>query len=127
LTKNVVGICFLLYLDCFCHQNSYIYTYKCKLYKHPLQHNTNLKFLYQKKREELINYMGNGVKPPCYTLDMIHPNRIWQSDNVLKNEFPILALQVGYVVLLSRLFFFIYRPLCLPRLISQLSVSILIT
>ncbi|KAK2372880.1 hypothetical protein P8452_46095 [Trifolium repens] len=70
--------------------------------------------------------MGNGVNPACYTVDMIHPNRIWQSDNVLKNEFPILALQVGYVVLLSRLFFFIYRPLCLPRLISQLSVGFLL-
>ncbi|WJX55549.1 hypothetical protein P8452_41314 [Trifolium repens] len=70
--------------------------------------------------------MGNGVNPACYIVDMIHPNRIWQSDNVLKNEFPILALQVGYVVLLSRLFFFIYQPLCLPRLISQLSVGFLL-
>ncbi|CAI8588702.1 unnamed protein product [Vicia faba] len=65
--------------------------------------------------------------PACYTINLVNPNRIWQTDNVLKKELPILAFQVGFVVLISRLFFFIYRPLHLPRILSQLSVGFLLT
>ncbi|CAK8539871.1 unnamed protein product [Lathyrus sativus] len=67
------------------------------------------------------------VLPACYDINMINPSRIWQTDNVLKNELPILAFQVGFVVLISRCFFFIYRPLHLPRILSQLSVGFLLT
>ncbi|XP_058777862.1 cation/H(+) antiporter 15-like [Vicia villosa] len=67
------------------------------------------------------------VSPACYNINLINPSRIWQTDNVLKNELPILAFQVGFVVLISRMFFFIYRPLHLPRILSQLSVGFLLT
>ncbi|CAJ2646379.1 unnamed protein product [Trifolium pratense] len=69
---------------------------------------------------------NNNAIPACYQTEVIHPNPIWQSDNVLKYELPILAFQIGFCVLLSRFFFFIYRPFHLPRLVSQLSVGFIL-
>jgi len=69
--------------------------------------------------------MANTI-PACYEVSVLNPSRIWQTDNVLKSELPILAFQIVFTVALSRLFFFIYKPLHQPRLISQISVSYLI-
>ncbi|XP_020215634.1 cation/H(+) antiporter 15 [Cajanus cajan] len=65
--------------------------------------------------------------PACYEVSVLNPNRIWQTDNVLKTELPILAFQIAFAVVLSRFFFFIYKPLHQPRLISQISVGFLLT
>jgi hypothetical protein len=59
----------------------------------------------------------------CYEVDVLNPSRIWQTDNILKVELPVLATQVVFTVILSRFLFFIYKPLHQPRLISQISVS----
>jgi hypothetical protein len=59
----------------------------------------------------------------CYEVDVLNPSRIWQTDNILKVELPVLAIQVVFTVILSRFLFFIYKPLHQPRLISQISVS----
>ncbi|RDX81175.1 Cation/H(+) antiporter 15, partial [Mucuna pruriens] len=65
--------------------------------------------------------------PACYEVSVLNPSRIWQTDNVLKSELPILAFQIAFSVVLSRFFFFIYKPFHQPRLIAQISVGFLLT
>ncbi|KAK2372872.1 cation/H antiporter [Trifolium repens] len=63
----------------------------------------------------------------CYEVDVLNPSRIWQTDNILKVELPVLATQVVFTVILSRFLFFIYKPLHQPRLISQISVGVVLS
>ncbi|XP_061351596.1 cation/H(+) antiporter 15-like [Gastrolobium bilobum] len=63
----------------------------------------------------------------CYNVSVLNPSRIWQTDNVLKSELPILAFQIAFTALLSRVLFFILKPLHQPRLISQIFVGLLLT
>ncbi|XP_020211690.1 cation/H(+) antiporter 15 [Cajanus cajan] len=65
--------------------------------------------------------------PACYKVYVTNPNRIWQTDNVLKKELPTLAFQIAFTVLLSRLFYLIYKPFRQTRLIAQISVGFLLT
>jgi hypothetical protein len=59
----------------------------------------------------------------CYQVDVHNPSQIWQTEKILTNELTVLAIQLVFTVVLSRLLFFIYKPLHQPRLISQISVS----
>ena len=77
--------------------------------------------LLQYIREAMANTM-----PACYEVYITNPSRIWQTDKVLKTELPIIAFQIAFVVVLSRIFFIIFKPLHQTRLISQISVSIYI-
>jgi len=61
--------------------------------------------------------------PACYNVSIVNPNQFWKTDKVWKTELPILAIQISFTVLLSRLFSIIYKPLHQTRLISQISVS----
>lgn len=67
--------------------------------------------------------MVSKVIPACYQVEVLNPSRIWQTDNVLKKELPQIAFQLFFAILLSRLFFLLYKPLHQPRLISQIAVS----
>ncbi|XP_027343260.1 cation/H(+) antiporter 15-like [Abrus precatorius] len=66
-------------------------------------------------------------QPACYNVSVVNPGGAWQTDNVLRSELPILAFQIAFSIVFSRLFFFIYKPLHQPRLISQISVGFLMT
>ncbi|XP_047182199.1 cation/H(+) antiporter 15-like [Vigna umbellata] len=70
--------------------------------------------------------MTNTI-PACYNISIVNPNQFWKTDKVLKIELPILAIQIVFVVVLSRLFSIIYKPLHQTRLISQISVGFLLT
>jgi len=61
--------------------------------------------------------------PACYEVSIVNPNQFWKTDKVLKTELPILAFQIAFVAVLSRLYSVIYKPLHQTRLISQISVS----
>lgn len=65
-----------------------------------------------------------AVIPPCYEINVLNPSRIWQTGNVLQTELPVIAIQIVFVVIISRLLFFVYKPLHQTRIISQISVSI---
>ncbi|XP_027922950.1 cation/H(+) antiporter 15-like [Vigna unguiculata] len=65
--------------------------------------------------------------PACYNVSIVNPNQFWKTDKVLKTELPILAFQIAFVAVLSRLFSIIYKPLHQTRLISQISVGFLLT
>ncbi|XP_027941258.1 cation/H(+) antiporter 15-like [Vigna unguiculata] len=65
--------------------------------------------------------------PACYNVSIVNHNQFWKTDKVLKAELPILAIQISFVVVLSRLFSIIYKPLHQTRLISQISVGFLLT
>ncbi|XP_061367092.1 cation/H(+) antiporter 15-like [Gastrolobium bilobum] len=62
----------------------------------------------------------------CYAVSL-SPAQFWQTENVLNSKLPMLAAQIVYTVLVSRIFFFILKPLHQPRLISQISVGFLLT
>ncbi|KAK7320224.1 hypothetical protein RJT34_04960 [Clitoria ternatea] len=70
--------------------------------------------------------MANSA-PACYEVSVLNPNRIWQTDNILKSELPLLAFQITFSIVLSRLFFFIYKPFHQPHLIAHISVGFLLT
>ena len=63
----------------------------------------------------------------CYDVTVHNPKRIWQTENILNKELPIICIQIVFVVFLSRVFFFIYKPLHQPRIISQIAVGFLLT
>ncbi|KAK7379203.1 hypothetical protein VNO80_04658 [Phaseolus coccineus] len=65
--------------------------------------------------------------PACYEVSIVNPNQFWKTDKVLKTELPILAIQIAFVAVLSRVFSIIYKPLHQTRLISQISVGFLLT
>jgi hypothetical protein len=63
--------------------------------------------------------------PACYDVSVSDPNSIWQTDNILYKELPTLAVQLAFTTIVSRFFFFIYKPFHQSQLIAQISVSIL--
>ncbi|WVZ04581.1 hypothetical protein V8G54_017927 [Vigna mungo] len=65
--------------------------------------------------------------PACYNVSIVNPNQFWKTDKVMKIELPILAIQIVFVVGLSRIFSIIYKPLHQTRLISQIAVGFLLT
>ncbi|XP_047164717.1 cation/H(+) antiporter 15-like [Vigna umbellata] len=65
--------------------------------------------------------------PACYNVSIVNSNQFWKTDKVLKTELPILAIQIAFVVGLSRIFSIIYKPLHQTRLISQIAVGFLLT
>ncbi|CAJ1868359.1 unnamed protein product [Sphenostylis stenocarpa] len=70
--------------------------------------------------------MANTV-PACYEVSIVNPNQFWQTDRVLKTELPVLAFQIAFTVVISRVFFAIFKPLHQTRLISQIAVGLLLT
>ncbi|KAH1079186.1 hypothetical protein GYH30_053971 [Glycine max] len=70
--------------------------------------------------------MANTI-PACYEVYITNPSRIWRTDKVLQTQLPVLAFQIAFVVVLSRIFFIIFKPLHQTRLISQISVGFLLT
>ncbi|XP_022634753.1 cation/H(+) antiporter 15-like [Vigna radiata var. radiata] len=65
--------------------------------------------------------------PACYNVSIVNSNQFWKTDKVLKTELPIIAIQIVFVVGLSRIFSIIYKPLHQTRLISQIAVGFLLT
>ncbi|XP_061375903.1 cation/H(+) antiporter 15-like [Gastrolobium bilobum] len=72
--------------------------------------------------------MGGFQPPPvCYEVSEPSPAQFWQTENVLNSKLPMLAIQIAYTVLVSRIFFFLLKPLHQPRLISHISVGFLLS
>jgi len=59
----------------------------------------------------------------CYKVNVFDPKHLWQTRNVLKDELPEIATLIAFTVLLSRIFFFIFKPLHQSRMISHITVS----
>jgi len=60
----------------------------------------------------------------CYTVNVFDPKHVWQTRNVLKDELPEIATSIAFIVLLSRIIFFIFKPIHQSRMISYITVSI---
>ncbi|XP_057440683.1 cation/H(+) antiporter 15-like [Lotus japonicus] len=71
--------------------------------------------------------MGDSARNACYNVSVIHPNRIWQTDNVVKSELSVLAFQICFTAFFSSIFFYIYKRLLQPRLLSQIAVGFILT
>ncbi|KAL1364698.1 hypothetical protein HN51_012829 [Arachis hypogaea] len=63
-----------------------------------------------KKREDIV----------CYAPQMITTNGIWQGDNPLNYALPLFMLQVMLVVIATRIFVFILKPIRQPRVIAEI-------
>lgn len=59
----------------------------------------------------------------CYKVNVFDPQHLWQTRNVLKDELPEIATAIAFIVLLSRIVFFIFKPLHQSRMISYITVS----
>ncbi|KAK7246612.1 hypothetical protein RIF29_41482 [Crotalaria pallida] len=56
----------------------------------------------------------------CYTPTLTTTKGIWQGDNPLEYSLPLFILQLTLVVLSTRLFVFILKPLHQPRVIAEI-------
>ncbi|MED6156395.1 Cation/H(+) antiporter 15 [Stylosanthes scabra] len=63
----------------------------------------------KKQREDIV----------CYAPQMITTNGIWQGDNPLNYALPLFILQVILVVIATRIFVFILKPIRQPRVIAE--------
>lgn len=59
----------------------------------------------------------------CYSPTMITTNGIWQGDNPLDYALPLFILQVILVVVATRIFVFVLKPIRQPRVIAEILVS----
>lgn len=59
----------------------------------------------------------------CYAPSMITTNGIWQGENPLNYALPLFILQVTLVVIATRIFVFILKPIRQPRVIAEILVS----
>lgn len=59
----------------------------------------------------------------CYELEASHPNKIWQSDDILSYFLPTLAMQIAINIFASNLFHCILRRFHQPRLVADVLVS----
>ncbi|TKY60437.1 Cation/H(+) antiporter 15 [Spatholobus suberectus] len=62
----------------------------------------------------------------CYSATMITTDGIWQNDNPLHYSLPLFILQLMLVVITTRLFVFILKPIRQPRVISEMLGGILL-
>ncbi|KAI5384175.1 cation/H(+) antiporter 15 [Lathyrus oleraceus] len=56
----------------------------------------------------------------CYSPTMITTNGIWQGDNPLDYALPLFILQVILVVVATRIFVFVLKPIRQPRVIAEI-------
>ncbi|KAK7247584.1 hypothetical protein RIF29_42469 [Crotalaria pallida] len=56
----------------------------------------------------------------CYAPNMITSSGMWQGDNPLEYALPLFILQVTLVVIATRLFVFILKPIRQPRVIAEI-------
>ncbi|KAI4354854.1 hypothetical protein L6164_003684 [Bauhinia variegata] len=56
----------------------------------------------------------------CYATSASNPNEIWKSGNVFSGPLPSLALQIGSVMLLTRITYYVLKPFHQPRLIADI-------
>lgn len=68
-------------------------------------------------------YVKRSVTTGCYNVDVSNPNDIWKSENILFFYLPNFAAQVAFMLLSTRLLYYILRPLNQPRLVSEILVS----
>ena len=66
---------------------------------------------------EMANYA-------CYNVSFSPSNNIWMADDIMIKHVPLLCLQIAYDILVSRLFYFVLKPLRVPLIIAQVLVSI---
>ncbi|CAL5208108.1 unnamed protein product [Lathyrus oleraceus] len=61
---------------------------------------------------EMANYA-------CYNVSFSPSNNIWMADDIMIKHVPLLCLQIAYDILVSRLFYFVLKPLHVPLIIAQ--------
>ncbi|CAL5212729.1 unnamed protein product [Lathyrus oleraceus] len=61
---------------------------------------------------EMANYA-------CYNVSFSPSNNIWMADDIMIKHVPLLCLQIAYDILVSRLFYFVLKPLRVPLIIAQ--------
>ncbi|CAK8570522.1 unnamed protein product [Lathyrus sativus] len=61
---------------------------------------------------EMANYA-------CYNVSFSASNNIWMTDDVMVKRVPLLCLQIAYDIFVSRLFYFVLKPLRVPLIIAQ--------
>jgi len=59
----------------------------------------------------------------CYAATMITSEGFWQKENPLNYALPLFLLQLMLILVVTRLFIFILKPIRQPRVISELMVA----
>ncbi|XP_047172848.1 cation/H(+) antiporter 15-like [Vigna umbellata] len=72
-------------------------------------------------------YLKRRVTTGCYDVDVSNANDIWKSETVLFFYLPTLAAQVAFMLLSTRILYYILKPLNQPRLVSEILMGILIS
>lgn len=72
---------------------------------------------------ELLEYLNRTV--PCYAGMIYNDNGMWKGTNPLVNTLPLFIIQLTVVILVTRLFLLVFKPLQQPRFIAEVFVSLL--
>lgn len=59
----------------------------------------------------------------CYAATMISSDGLWHKENPLYYSLPLFLVQLLLVLVITRLFVYILKPIRQPRVISELMVS----
>jgi len=68
-------------------------------------------------------YLKRRVTTGCYDVDVSNANEIWKSETVLFFYLPTLAAQVAFMLLSTRILYYVLKPLNQPRLVSEILAS----
>ncbi|RDX60784.1 Cation/H(+) antiporter 15, partial [Mucuna pruriens] len=72
-------------------------------------------------------YVKRRVTTGCYEVDVSNPNSVWKSETVLFFYLPTFAAQVAFMLLSTRILYYILKPLNQPRLVSEILMGFLIS
>jgi len=79
----------------------------------------------KKEEKKMGDTNASADEMVCYSPTMITTNGIWQGENPLDYALPLFILQVILVVIATRIFVFILKPIRQPRVIAEILVSFL--
>ncbi|XP_010273236.2 PREDICTED: cation/H(+) antiporter 15-like [Nelumbo nucifera] len=65
-----------------------------------------------------LNFTGEPIV--CYSPTMITAGGIWEGDNPLDYSLPLFTLQLGLIVIITRILVFILKPFRQPRVVSEI-------
>jgi len=75
-------------------------------------------------KETALAFDVNETKPIiCYAATMITSEGVWNKQNPLNYSLPLFLLQLVLVLVVTRLFVYVLKPIRQPRVISELMVS----
>ncbi|KAK4271816.1 hypothetical protein QN277_020451 [Acacia crassicarpa] len=63
----------------------------------------------------------------CYNYTVKNPNQVWKTGDIYGSELPILAFQLCWTIVVTRICILIARPLHIPRIIAEVCAGFVLS